>query len=264
MDSGDEPTGPPAANNRPGEPGRPSGGLDELSRIYRLKTVKVPNSELNSRRSTNSRGRFGTTEMTVGIALVALVLAAGLYFHFRPRPVVIDGWFNFLVSEAKGTWFTSVTVLRSPVVIVVGAVVTAVISLPRDRPRAWACLLGPCLALATSELVLKPAVGRTIGGMYSFPSGSTVGAAALATAIVLAVPRRWRIFTAVVASVYAVWMALAVVAMQWHLPTDSLAGLAYGVGVVLIVDAAAWMVARRLGRTTPPAPTPETWAATRR
>ena len=197
MDSGDEPTGTPSFTDRTGVSGPSAGGLDELSRVYRLKTVKGPNSEINSRRSADSRGRLVTTEMTVGIVLVALVLAAGAYFAFRPRPVVIDGWFNFLVTEAKGTWFTSVTVLRSPVVIVIGAVVTAVICLRRDRPRAWACLLGPCLALVTSELVLKPAVGRTLGGMYSFPSGSTVGAAALATAAILAVPRRWRIATVV-------------------------------------------------------------------
>jgi membrane-associated phospholipid phosphatase len=264
MDSREEPTGTPLSAEVTAMSGPPAGGLDELSRVYRLKTAKAPNSEINSRRRAHSRGRFVTTEMTVGIVLVALVLAAGAYFAFRPRPVVIDGWFNFLVTEAKGTWFTSVTVLRSPVVIVTGAVVTAVIALPRDRPRAWACLLGPCLALATSELVLKPAVGRTIGAMYSFPSGSTVGAAALATAAILAVPRRWRIATVVVGSVYALWMALAVVAMQWHLPTDSLAGLAYGVGVVLVVDAGAWMVAGLRRRPSPPEPTPETWVATRR
>jgi hypothetical protein len=263
MDSGDEPTATPAFDERTGKSGPPSGGLDELSRIYRLKTVKAPNSELNSRRTTEARDRSAATEMTVGIILVALVLAAGLYFALRPRPVLIDGWFNFLVSTAKGTWFTSVTVMRYPAVIVVGAVVTAAIALPRDRPRAWACLLGPCLALASSELVLKPAVGRTLGGVYSYPSGSVVGAAALATALVLAVPARWRIGTAVVASIYALWMALAVVTMQSHLPTDALAGLAYGTGVVLMIDAATWMVARRL-RRTPAAATPETWVATRR
>jgi membrane-associated phospholipid phosphatase len=40
-------------------------------------------------------------------------------------------------------------------------------------------------------------------------------------------------------------MALAVVALQWHYPTDALAGLAYGAGVVLVVDGAARVVADR-------------------
>ncbi len=263
MDSGNETTGRPTAADGAG-PSRPaSGGLHELSGVYRLKTAPKSNSPWSGSRSTASRDRSATTELTVGIVLVALVLALGLYFAFRPRPVVIDGWFNFLVSSAKGTWFTSVTVMRYPAVIVVGAVVTALIALPRDKPRAWACLLGPCLALASSELLLKPAVGRTLGGVFSYPSGSAVGAAALATALVLAVPARWRITTVVVASVYALWMALAVVTMQSHLPTDALAGLAYGVGVVLMVDAVIWKLTR-WHRSTPPAPTPETWSATRR
>jgi hypothetical protein len=60
---------------------------------------------------------------------------------------------------------------------------------------------------------------------------------------VLASPARWRAVTVVVGSVFALWMALAVIALQWHLPTDALAGLAYGVGVVLVVDGSAWKVA---------------------
>ena len=78
--------------------------------------------------------------------------------------------------------------------------------------------------------------------MYSYPSGSTVGAAALSTAAVLATTIRWRWATVVVASVVSLWMWAAVVVLHWHYPTDALAGLAYGVGVVLVTDAAAWMV----------------------
>ena len=200
-----------------------------------------------------TRRRFAVNELIIGILLVAAVLGAGAFFAFRPRPVVVDGWFSFLVTSAKGTWFTGITVLRYPAVIVVGATAAAALTFRRDRPRAVACLLGPCLALLTSELVIKPAVGRTLGGVYSYPSGSTVGAAALAVAVVLAVPGRWRPVVAGLASIYALWMALAVVAMQWHLPTDAVAGLAYGAGVVLVIDAAASMVAVRLGRMAVPA-----------
>ena len=70
----------------------------------------------------------------------------------------------------------------------------------------------------------------------SHPSGSTVGAAALATAAVLATPSRWRPVTAVVATLFSLWMAVAVIALRWHFPSDALAGVAFGVGVVVLVD----------------------------
>lgn len=143
--------------------------------------------------ATGPRDRIAGTEMMVGGVLVALVAVGGLYFAFRPSPVVVDGWFSFLVGSPKGTWYTRVTVLRLPVVIIVGAIAAAAFCYRRDPPRAWACLIGPVLALATCELVAKPLVGRTLGGVFSYPSGSTTGAAALAAAAVLAVPARWRV-----------------------------------------------------------------------
>ena len=97
----------------------------------------------------------------------------------------------------------------------------------------------------TSELVIKPWVGRTLGGGFSYPSGSTVGASALGTALVLAVPVRRRTVAVVAASAYALWMAVAVVSLQWHYPTDAAAGLAYGTGVVLLLDGGCGVPGRR-------------------
>jgi membrane-associated phospholipid phosphatase len=150
-----------------------------------------------------------------------------------------------VVTRNQSAWFTTVTSLRYPAVVVAGAAVIAATIVRCDRFRALACLLGPPLALLTGEEVAKPLVGRSIDGVLSYPSGSTVGAAALAMAAVLAATARWRVATAVVAAAYAVWMALAVVALLWHYPTDALAGLAYGAGVVLVVDGAARVVADR-------------------
>ena len=92
----------------------------------------------------------------------------------------------------------------------------------------------------------------------SFPSGSAAGAAAVAAAVALAVPVGWRTATVAVGSVYALFMAVAVVSLQWHYPTDTLAGLAYGTGVVLLVDVAVstlgGMVRTRAGRRSTPSP----------
>jgi membrane-associated phospholipid phosphatase len=187
-------------------------------------------------------------ELTAGAVLVVMAAAGGVYFALRPASGRVDGWFLDLIGASNSSWYTHVTSLRHPVVIVVGSVIAAAVSLPRDRARAAACLVGPPLALLACELVAKPLVGRTLGGTLSYPSGSTVGAAALATAAVLVTPGRWRAVTIVVASLYALWMAVAVVSLRWHYPTDALAGLAFGVGVVLVVDAVASEVAQDLDR----------------
>jgi membrane-associated phospholipid phosphatase len=63
-----------------------------------------------------------------------------------------------------------------------------------------------------------------------------VAAAAVASAVVLATPSDWRGVSVIVGSVYALWMTVAVVAIGWHYPTDAFAGLALGVGVVILAD----------------------------
>ena len=181
----------------------------------------------------------------MGAVLLVGVAAEGLYLASRPASGRVDGYFLNLVHGSNSSWFTDVTWLRFPAVVVIGAVIAAVVTFPRDRARALACLVGPPGALLAAELVVKPLVGRTLGGQLSYPSGTTVGAAALAAAVVLATPGRWRVPVAVVASVYAVWMAVAVVALRWHFPTDALGGLVFGLGAMLVADALAfWCVDR--------------------
>jgi membrane-associated phospholipid phosphatase len=186
------------------------------------------------------RGREAHRELVVGGVLLALVAVGGLFLSFRPAHTVLDGWILGLVGPDRSAGLTRVTALRFPQVIVAGSVVAAVVAYPADRLRALACLVAPPLALATCELVVKPLVGRHLGAGLSYPSGSTVGAAALAAAVVLAVPTRWRTLALVAGAAYTLWMSVAVIALQWHLPTDALAGAAYGAGVVLVVDGAVW------------------------
>lgn len=186
-------------------------------------------------------------EIVTGAALVALVAWSGSYLSGRPAATALDRWIFNLVPDSSNWYLTRVTWLRYPLVIVAGSVVLGLVTVRRDRTRALGCLLGPPIALLTGELVVKPAVGRTLGGALSFPSGSTVGAAALATALVLASTPRWRVVAVGVGAAYVAWMTIAVVALRWHFPTDVLAGLAYGTGVVMLVDGTLWWMARGLG-----------------
>ncbi len=188
------------------------------------------------------------TELVWAIALLVLTAAGGLAVANGSGPSGLDTLAPDVLTSGHHSALTDVTSLRYPQVVVAVSVVLAVVAFPRDRIRSLVCLVGPPAALASTELVLKPLVGRTLGAGLSYPSGSTVGAAALGVAAVLAVPAAWRRRTAVAAAVYALWMALAVVSLQWHYPTDAAAGLAYGCGVVLLVDVAARTVAGPLAR----------------
>ena len=199
-------------------------------------------------RLRGSRDRQSVVELATGAALVVVVAAVGLALAHRTVAVPVDRWILELVPAGGGGWFTRVTWLRYPAVTLAGSALAAAVVFRRDRLRAAACLVGPAVALITSELLVKPAVGRTLGGVYSYPSGSTVGAAALATAAVIAAPPRWRTATVVVAAVYSLWMSAAVVSLHWHYPTDALAGLAYGVGVVLLADGSAGRITVLVGR----------------
>jgi len=185
-------------------------------------------------------------ELRIGVGLLVAVGLVGLYLAFRPGSTDLDGWIVHVVRPSRNGTLAGVTSLRFPQWVILGAVLIAATVFPRDRLRSLACLVGPVLALVSCELIVKPLVGRHVGGGLAYPSGSTVGAAALATAAVMAVPDRWRTATAVVGVVYTLWMSAAVIALQWHYPTDALAGVAYGVGVVLLVDAATGWVGHSL------------------
>jgi membrane-associated phospholipid phosphatase len=193
---------------------------------------------------SDDEGGAARREVMVGSALVLVTVVGGIYFYFRPQAGEFDHWIR--VSVTNGSWFTTVTTLRYPFVVILGSMFFAAVTVTRNRARALACLIAPSLALITSELLIKPLVGRTLGAAPSYPSGSTVGAAALATAAVLVSPSRWRPITAVVAALFGIWMAVAVVALGWHFPSDAVAGLVFGVGVVLLVDGSASEAHRRL------------------
>ena len=191
----------------------------------------------------HDRRRQAAVEVAVGSLLVLAMAAGGVYFAHRPASASVDGWFLDVISTSSSPFFRASTPLRYPVIIIAGSIVASGIAFRRDRPLAVACLVGPPLALFLAESMVKPVVGRTFGGALSYPSGSTVGAAALATAFILATPARWRVIAVVAGSAYALWVSVSVITLRLHYPTDALAGLAFGVGVVLLVDGLARMIA---------------------
>lgn len=131
----------------------------------------------------------------------------------------------------------------------------------REWWRAGFTVLTPVVAVVLTELVLKPLDGRTHHGYLSYPSGHTVSAVSAYLAVLLALtvgrPLTRRVGAAVLALVTVV-LAVGLVAMDYHYPTDTVGGVCVAVGVVLPLAVAADRLTARRARpaTAPPAGTP--------
>ena len=180
---------------------------------------------------------LGQHETILGLSLVGLVFLAGLYFHWWPGMVFLDHWLFDLIHPAlANSIWRHITYLKSLPVLIGGSILAAIAVVARDRWRAAAVLVSPTLAVILTEWVLKDAVGRRYAQVVSFPSGTTTAVAALATAWVLVVPARYRVWAVLVAVFVVGLEVMAVIALLWHYPTDALAGAVFGAGVVFLVD----------------------------
>jgi len=185
-------------------------------------------------------------ELAVGLVLVGAVVVSGLYLTARPGPTFFDRWGLAAIPAVHHSWLLlAVTRLGSPFVVVAAAGAGFLATVRRNRPRAAALLVGPVLAVAACDWVVKPVVGRTFDGVVSFPSGTVTAVAAVATVALLGSPDAWRSVAAALGGTATVMAVVSVVALRWHYPTDALAGLATGVGVVLLADCAARRLAPR-------------------
>jgi len=128
-----------------------------------------------------------------------------------------------------------------PVAVLTAALVLGCLVARRWRGAALAGLSVPA-AVALTEYALKPLVGRSISGDPSFPSGHATAIFALAatSAVLLANPTRPRLPRAMrrplmgAAVVVAAAVATAMVALGYHYFTDTVAGAAVGIGMVLL------------------------------
>jgi membrane-associated phospholipid phosphatase len=147
------------------------------------------------------------------------------------------------------------------------AVLTAVLVLACLAARrvngAVLVLVSVVVTAGLTEYVLKPLVHETINGSLTYPSGHMASLSALfgAAAVLMLDPPRWRprpgvrpmlaIGLVVVGSV----VAIALVGLNYHYFTDTIAGAAWGTCVVLtttfLLDSARvrrWLGAARLRR----------------
>jgi len=197
----------------------------------------------------SAREMWPWSEVAIGLVALAATAVIGAVLHVRPGPNPVDHvGFVIIPLETHSSLFRAVTWFGSLAPLLIGSAVAAIIACftgVRDRWRAVACLIAPPLAAAVNEYCIKPAVGRMYIGELSFASGSVVVVAGVSAAWVLAVPRVLRLVTATFGVLAVAMMVFAVVALQWHYPSDALSGALFAVGVVILADGAVHVVSRR-------------------
>lgn len=181
------------------------------------------------------------------IALAIIVIAVfGMRYADQDMPGHLDRSLDALIRHAlhRDQPITAALVnLGNPgqATVLVAAVAGAA-AIARRWAGVLLTIVGTVTAVAITDLILKPLIGRLSYGHLSFPSGHTtvVAAVAFATAILIA-GARWprstilRLVAGLAAVAVAVGVAISLVALRVHYATDTVAGYCVALATVLTV-----------------------------
>lgn len=191
------------------------------------------------------------------VLAIAAVVAFGGYLNFvDDRPLGIDSWWHDLVTVSRGSMGYAIAVFMANIGTglgagVCGAVVAAlflVLRYPRGSATvATAMLFGVAASSLLKTLIARPRPWDQLYSVHgsSYPSGHTMGAAALAVSVALSViaagwvtrrQARW-VWAAAVA--WTALMAWSRTALHVHWLSDTVAGALLGTAAALIA-AALW------------------------
>jgi membrane-associated phospholipid phosphatase len=150
-----------------------------------------------------------------------------------------DSWIRAALADHGGLLVAVADLVKPVRLAVVIAVVVLACVAARRLNGALLALLSVPLAAGLTE-VLKRLIGRTLHGALVYPSGHTTAAFAFAAVVVVLVlgpsrhvlPFAVRLTMAFAVVLTAGAVALAVIGLNWHYLSDTLAGAAVGVGTV--------------------------------
>jgi undecaprenyl-diphosphatase len=183
-------------------------------------------------------------------AAAVLVVVLGLRYHDDTRAGRLDSWASDLFVPGAGRGALSLVADAVPVLAIALAGAIAISCL---RARRWSFAVFAVAAPVLTTVIVqlgKRVVDRTIHGQLALPSGHTAGATSVLVVLalmLLARTRRRVLATAALllagVAVGAAAVGLAMVSINAHYPTDTVAGfctaLAVTLGVGLGLDAGA-------------------------
>jgi len=175
----------------------------------------------------------------VVVAVLGVFAASRSQGNAIDRPV--DSWLRQNLASHHHV-LTGVAYLGGSQVGIVLAIVLVVACLLARRVNgAILALVGVLVAIGLTEYVLKPLVHETINGSLTYPSGHTVSVFTL-TAVIgvlmlnppLQRARPWmRVLLMAGLAGISCAVAVATIALNYHYFTDTIAGAALAMGVVL-------------------------------
>lgn len=199
--------------------------------------------------TTRSDARTNKTAIRIAALLCALLWAVGVYVLWRffvgtkMGQTIEEAAFLGSVYGRSKLWTLAEPILSlvSGLYVVVAIVVVAAIALMRKRLLLAAQVVTIIVgANVTTQIVKRYLFDRPefdVGWALSnsLPSGHTTVAASTSLALLIAVPRRFRPFVALLGAGYTAAMGVSTLVGQWHRPSDVYAAiLVAGVWATLV------------------------------
>jgi membrane-associated phospholipid phosphatase len=171
------------------------------------------------------------------ICLLATALLALAVAHTSARYGFSRPAFHWLRHRSSiNAWYDFTEYFAAPAIGVAFVASCAVGYVRRALSRVIVYATFAAAAFLLSEYVAKPLVHETYFGNLSFPSGNVTAVCATALAMWMALypllGKRARDVTFVLGVAWTVLICLAVIALRWHTPLDTVGSILLSIGIV--------------------------------
>ena len=182
--------------------------------------------------------------MSVIVLAIIVIAVLGMRYADQDMPGRVDRILDAVISNRLRPDRPLTYVLANLGDPAQAAILVAAVAGAAAAARRWSgvllAIVGTATAVTTTELILKPLIGRLRSGVLSFPSGHTTAVAAVAIAAAILIGgAQWprsialRVLAAVAALAVAVGVAVSLVAQHAHYVTDTVGGYCVAVATML-------------------------------